>query len=85
VFKAESGEIRFDEITDIGTEVNRAGNREVPVYRLTIITSQATIPMAYAYSGHEDRYSTLRRQILDFVQHRATHSSEPAGSLPDRK
>ena len=35
VLKAESGEIPFDEITDIGTETKRAGSRAVPVYRLT--------------------------------------------------
>src|ERR1700694_2982261 len=34
VLKAESGEISFDDITDIGTEATRAGNRDVQVYRL---------------------------------------------------
>ncbi len=68
VFKSESGEIPFDDITEIGMETRRAGQRDVPIYRLTIITSQATIPMAYAYSGDGDRYSTLRGQILDFVK-----------------
>jgi hypothetical protein len=74
VFKAESGEIPFDEITDIGTEAKRAasqpGGTDVPIYRLTIVTARATIPMAYAYSGDEDRYSALRRQILEFVKPR---------------
>jgi len=68
VFKAESGEIPFDDITDIGTQATLAGDRGVPTYRLTIVTSRATIPMAYTYSGHNDRYSTLRGQILDFVK-----------------
>jgi hypothetical protein len=72
VFKAESGEIPFDDITDIGTEARRTsappGNREVPIYRLTIITPRATIPMDYSYSGHDDRYATLRGQILAFVK-----------------
>ena len=66
------GEIPFGEITDIGTEVERtpssSGNREVPIYRLTIITPRATIPMAYTNNADEDRYSALRRQILDFVR-----------------
>jgi len=79
VFKAESGEIPFDDIVDIGTEAENAssqsGGREVPIYRLTIITPQATIPMAYAYSGHEDRYSALRRQILEFVKPGSTIQS----------
>jgi hypothetical protein len=68
IFKTESGEIPFDEITDIGTESRIAGNRDVPVYRLTIITPQATIPMAYAYNGQPDGYSALREQILGFVK-----------------
>lgn len=86
VFKAESGEIPFDDITEIGTEARRAGNRDVPTYRLTIITPRATIPMAYAYSGQGDRYSTLRRQILDFIKPGSTiQSPGPGGSPPDRE
>jgi|SRR5580700_5967598 hypothetical protein len=68
VFNSESGEIPFDDITEIRMETSRAGARDVPIYRLTIITSQATIPMAYGYSGDGDRYSSLRGQILDFVK-----------------
>lgn len=66
--KSESGEIAFADIRDIGTDVNRAGQRDVPVYRLTIITPQATIPMAYAYNGQPDGYAALRQQILEFVK-----------------
>jgi uncharacterized membrane protein len=68
VFKFESGEIPFDHITDIGTETRRAGRWNSRVYRLTIITPQSTIPMAYAYSGQHDGFSDLRRQILDFLK-----------------
>jgi hypothetical protein len=86
VFKAESGEIPFDDITDIDTEVRRAGARDVPIYRLTIMTPRGAIPMAYAYNGQPDRYSTLRRQILDFVKSGSTiQSPEPGGSPPNRK
>jgi len=67
IFKAEAGEIPFHDITDIGTQETRAG-RNVPVYRLTIVTTRDTIPMAYTYDGQPDRYSALRRQILDFVR-----------------
>jgi len=77
VLKAESGEIPFDDITDIGTEVTSAGNRNVPVYRLTVITPRATIPMAYDYDGQPDRYSALRRQILDFLQACSTKLEPP--------
>src|SRR5579871_934099 len=67
ILKAESGEIPFDDIIDIGTESKRAGNRDVPVFRLAIITPRATIPMAYTYNGQPDGYATLRAQILGFV------------------
>ena len=81
LLKAESGEIRFDDITDIGTQSTRAG-RNVPVYRLTIITPQATIPMAYSYDGEPDGYSTLRGQILEFVRPGAGSASrKPAEDI----
>lgn len=85
-FKAESGEIPFDDITDIGTEARRAGNRDVPIYRLTIITPQGAIPMAYVYSGQPDGYSTLRGQILDFVKPGSSKQSpEPRESSPSHE
>jgi len=68
VFKAESGEIPFDDITEIGTEMQRTGRMDVPIYRLTIVTRQATIPMAYNFSGQGDGYSALRARILDFIK-----------------
>jgi hypothetical protein len=72
VLKGESGEIRFDDIIEIGTESRRASDRGILIYRLTIVTSQATIPMAYAYSGNSDAYSGLRGQILDFIRSGST-------------
>jgi len=85
VLKAESGEIPFDDITDIGTESKRAGNN-VPVFRLTIVTPGATIPMAYTYNGQPDGYATLRGQILDFVRPGPSiQSPEPGGATPSRK
>lgn len=72
VLKGESGEIRFDDIIEIGTESRRAGNRGIPIYRLTIITSQASIPMSYVFSGNNDAYATLRGQILDFIKSGST-------------
>jgi hypothetical protein len=72
VLKGESGEILFDDITDIGTQSTRAGDRGILIYRLTIVTSQATIPMAYAYSGNSDAYSALRGQILAFIKSGST-------------
>lgn len=83
VFRSESGEIPFDDITDIGTEQTRAASRsggtDVPIYRLTIVTAQATIPMAYAYSGQPDGYSALRAQILEFIRPGSAAKSAEAG------
>ncbi len=75
ILKAESGEIPFDDIIDIGAESKRAGNRDVPVLRLAIITPRATIPMAYTYNGQPDGYATLRGQILGFVRPKSTTQS----------
>jgi hypothetical protein len=77
VLKGESGEIRFDDIIDIGTESRRASDRGILIYRLTIVTSQATIPMAYAYSGNSDAYSALRALILDFIRSGSTPPRPP--------
>lgn len=74
VLKAESGEIAFDDIRDIGTDCSVAA-RNVPVYRLTIITPQGTIPMAYHYNGQPDAYAGLRGQILEFVKPGSTKLS----------
>ena len=81
VFKAESGEIPFDDITSIGTESTRAA-RDVPIYRLTIVTPRATIPMAYSYNGMPDAYSTLRGQILAFLKPGSTIPSPEASGTP---
>jgi hypothetical protein len=90
IFKAESGKIPFDEITDIGTEergsFSGAAGRSVPIYRLTIVTSRCTIPMAYAFNGRPDHYSTLREQILEFVRTSSgSRSADPELSRQNRK
>lgn len=70
ILKAESGEIPFDDITSIDaeTQITSDHGATIPVYRLAITTSKATIPMAYNYRGVTDGYSALRRQILDFIR-----------------
>lgn len=78
ILKAESGEIAFDDILDIGTDCSVAA-RNVPVYRLTLITPQGTIPMAYHYNGQPDAYAALRKQILEFVRPGSTKVSAAAG------
>lgn len=71
ILKKQSGEIRFDEIVDIDTQQTVTTTRDgqpVPIYRLAIVTAQATIPMAYTYNGQPDHYSALRMKILNFVK-----------------
>jgi hypothetical protein len=83
VFEAEAGEIPFDDILDIGTQASSASTdstaRQVPTYRLTIVTAQAAIPMSYSYSGRNDRFAPLREQILGFIKaNRIFSASAPA-------
>ncbi|SRR5579871_1222208 len=66
-FKTETGSISFDEINDIGTE-SMSGDSGSLTYRLTLITSTGTVPMAYSYTGHNDAYAQLRHQILAFIK-----------------
>lgn len=70
ILKAESGEIRFDDITNIDTETTTTSNKSatITLYRLAINASGTTIPMAYNYRGVSDGYAALRRQILEFVR-----------------
>jgi hypothetical protein len=76
----------FALIMDLRKTFTFDARQRIVRWNLTIITPRATIPMAYAYSGHGDRYSTLRGQILDFVKPGSTiQSPEPGGSPPNRK
>jgi hypothetical protein len=66
-FRSTSGEIPFDDITDITTEALSSSDR-LPTYRLAILTAQGATPMAYAYTGRSDAYAELRGQILEFIR-----------------
>lgn len=70
ILKAESGEIRFDDITNIDTETTTTTNKTatITLYRLAINASGKTIPMAYNYRGASDGYAALRSQILEFIR-----------------
>ena len=71
ILKAESGEVSFDQITNIDTETTTTSSRgggTITLYRLAINASGTTIPMAYNYRGVADGYAALRRQILEFVR-----------------
>lgn len=66
-FKSESGSIRFDQISDITVEA-MSMDKSGMTYRLTLQTANGPVPMANAYTGSEDGYASLRRQILAFVK-----------------
>lgn len=71
ILKAESGEIPFDQITNIDTETTTTSSRgggTIMLYRLAINAAGTTIPMAYNYRGIKDGYAALRGQILEFVR-----------------
>jgi hypothetical protein len=67
-FQSASGMIPFDDISDITVDASSAGSRGTPVYRLSLLTSNGTLPMAYVYSGSNDAYASLRREILGFLK-----------------
>jgi hypothetical protein len=65
-FRTYSGTIPFDDIDDIGTETSSGS--DASTYRLTIITPNGAVPMAYSYTGRNDAYAPLREQILHFIK-----------------
>src|SRR5579862_44075 len=83
ILKTESGEIPFDDITDIVIETSTTsstrGTTSMTTYRLTINTARGTIPMAYNYRGAADGLSGLRRQILEFIRPGSQSASPPLG------
>ena len=70
ILKAESGEIPFDDITNIDTETITTTNKsaDITLYRLAINAKGTTVPMAYNYRGVKNGYAALRSQILEFVR-----------------
>ena len=78
-FKVESGTIPFDDITDIGTEAT-PGSESGTCFRLTIITREGSVPMAYSYSSRTDAYASLRQQILDFI-HPGSYMPSPSPGI----
>lgn len=66
-FKSVSGEIPFDAIRDVTVEASSSGNSG-STYRLALLTTEGTVPMAYTYTGSRDGYASLRQQILTFVK-----------------
>lgn len=76
--KTESGTIPFADITGIAVEAMSAGNKGTS-YRLALLTTQGTTPMACAYSGIGNLRST-RETILSFLQPDASLRPTPESS-----
>ena len=66
VLKVERGIIPFSEITGIGTETT-FGSSGSNTYRLTILTRSGLVPLAYTYGGNQERYASIREEILRFL------------------
>jgi hypothetical protein len=79
LFKTEVGSVLFDEITGVGTETT-SGSEGGLCYRLSILTAQGSIPMAYTYNGGEEHYSRLRERILAFIRPGAPIPQDPTGA-----
>jgi hypothetical protein len=73
LYKVESGTISFDEIIGVGTEMGPGSDDGGEGYRLALITTKGSIPMAYAYGGNSPRYESQRKTIPAFV--RPDHSN----------
>jgi len=64
--KASTGSLAFDDIRGIGIEAS-SGDGGSATYRLTILTSQKPIPLAYSYSPGSDKYAAMREAIVTFL------------------
>jgi hypothetical protein len=65
LFKVKSGSIPFGDIYGIGVEA--MSSDDGATYRLSILTAQGSVPMAYAYSNGKDRHARMREAILAFL------------------
>jgi hypothetical protein len=67
LFKVATGTIPFSDISGVGMETSTAKNN-VLVYRLAILTTQGSVPMADNYAGDQMKYEKLRKEILEFLK-----------------
>jgi len=61
-----TGNIPFSEITGIGMETS-SSDRAL-TYRLTILTAHGSTPMSDCYAGGQQKYESLRQEILAFLK-----------------
>jgi hypothetical protein len=79
LFKVESGSVAFDQISSIGTEAS-SGSKGNLTYRLTVLTKQTSIPMAYTLQTGEQHYARLREKILGFIHPGTPIPADPTGA-----
>jgi hypothetical protein len=77
ILKAESGVIPFNEITGIGTETTSGS--EGSTYRLTILTRNGMVPLAYTYGGNQQKYASIREEIMSFLNLKSLDSKSELG------
>ncbi len=66
LFWVKSRTIAFDDIKGVVMESSVAKNNQF-VYRLTILTSEGSVPMSDTYSGDKQSHADLRTKILFFL------------------
>lgn len=66
LFWVKSRAIAFDDITGVGME-STTGQNNQQIYRLTLLTSNGSVPMSDIYSGGIQSYEKLREKILQFL------------------
>lgn len=66
LFKVATGTIPFSEITGIGMEATSSDH--ALTYRLTILTAHGSTPMSDSYASGQQKYESLRQEILAFLK-----------------
>ena len=66
LLKVTSGDIPFSDVKGIGTETSSGSNGTI-TYRLTILTPQGPVPLAYMYGGNRQKYESIREAIMLFL------------------
>jgi hypothetical protein len=66
VFRTSAGSLAFDDIRGIGIEVSSSEGNSL-TYRLTILTSDKSVPLSSAFSPGKEKYTNLRKTIATFL------------------
>lgn len=63
-----TGSIPFSDVRGIDIQSTLGGNSNVTIYRLALVTPQATVPMSDVYSSGESRIVSVRDAIEGFLK-----------------